>query len=104
MEPINNTMISNPNDGIGFIVKEKLAALQTALLSAHPTMPGLLREIHSKLMLDKAIVTLMSEEEIQLVVSGLARQTNMEIAASFVAKKGSKKSSAKITADFADEL
>lgn len=93
---------------LGFEVKEKLAALEAALLANHPTMPVLLRDIHSKLMLDKAIVTLMSEEEIQVVVSGLARQTAVEISTSFVGKKtsgGKKKETAtKINDSYADEL
>lgn len=93
---------------LGFEVKEKLAALESALLANHPTMSMLLRDIHSKLMMDKAVVTLMSEEEIQLVVSGLARQTAVEIATSFVGKKsgGSKKkeTATKINDSYADEL
>jgi len=61
-------------------IQMKIAELQEALLSAHPTMPLLLREIHKKLQADPAQVTLLSEEEISVIVSGLKLQTNVELA------------------------
>lgn len=61
---------------IGFELKEKLAALQNAVLARHPTMPTLLQEIHRTLKAQPENVTLMSEDEIAIVVSGLMQQTN----------------------------
>lgn len=60
-------------------IQMKIAELQEALLSAHPTMPILLREIHTKLKADPAQVTLLSEEDIAIIVSGLKKQTNVEL-------------------------
>lgn len=61
---------------IGFELQEKLAALQNAVLARHPTMPTLLQEIHRTLKAQPENVTLMSEDEIAIVVSGLMQQTN----------------------------
>ena len=61
---------------IGFELKEKLAALQAAVLARHPTMPTLLQEIHRTLKAQPENVTLMTEDEIAIVVSGLMQQTN----------------------------
>lgn len=77
-------------------LKEKVLSLQTALLSQHPNMPILLREIHTALKADPEIVTLMSEEEIAVVVSGLKVQTQTQILAA-VAKKGTGPKLKKVT-------
>lgn len=61
-------------------IQMKIAELQDALLNAHPTMPLLLRDIHKKLQADPATVTLLSEEDIAIIVSGLKKQTNVELA------------------------
>ena len=63
-------------------IQEKLLALQAAILSSHPTLPTLMREIHQNLKADPAVVTLMTEEEIQIVVSGLKEITSTQIATS----------------------
>jgi hypothetical protein len=68
-------------------VKEKITALESALLSSHPTMPTLLREIHKILKDDPEVVTLLSEPDIAIIVSGLKRQTNTEITTSLLKTK-----------------
>jgi len=78
-----------------FVVQEKLAALSNALLSAHPTIPVLLREIHTHLRNDPECVTLMKEEEINLVVKGLVRQTGVEIVSAAVKKPSISKNAMK---------
>lgn len=60
-------------------IQEKILSLQNALLEKHPQMPVLLREIHTTLKNDPAIVTLMSEDEIAIIVSGLKAQTSTQI-------------------------
>lgn len=77
-------------------LSEKVLSLQTALLTAHPSMPVLLREIHMNLKQDEEIVTLLSEEEIGIIVQGLARQTQTVIMATVI-KKGTGKSLKKTT-------
>lgn len=68
-------------------LKESVLSLQQALLNQHPTMPQLLRQIHQQLKADPTIVTLMSEEEIGIVVSGLKQQTLTTIATSTAKSK-----------------
>lgn len=61
--------------------QSKISQLQSALLEAHPSMPVLLREIHNQIRKDPELVTIISEEEIGVIVNGLKKQTNTEIAA-----------------------
>lgn len=67
------------SSGPGFELIEKVTALQAALLSAHPTLPVLLRNIHTQLRADPEITTLLSEDEIGIIVNGLKRQTQVEL-------------------------
>jgi hypothetical protein len=60
-------------------IKIKIAELQAAILQSHPTMPTLLQAIHRILKSDPENVTLMSEEDIGILVSGLKKQTMTEI-------------------------
>lgn len=62
------------------MVREKIASLQSALLERHPRMPTLLAEIHTTLRAQPENVTLMTEEEIRVIVSGLEKQTNTFLA------------------------
>lgn len=64
---------------IGFELKEKIAALEQALLDRHPTMPTLLREIHTTLRKQPENVTLLSEDQIKVIVNGLQKQTGVEL-------------------------
>ena len=81
-----------------FEVREKLAQLEDALLNATPNMPTLLRDIHRNLKADPEIVTILTEEECSVLVRGLKKQTNTEIATSAV-KSGKKAISKMTTAD-----
>lgn len=72
------------------VIAMKIAELRESILSAHPRMPTLLREIHTVLKSDPDNVTLLSEEDIGIIVSGLKRQTATEI--SIAAIKGKKPS------------
>jgi hypothetical protein len=56
--------------------KNKILDLQERIHTAHPTMPVLLRQIHTQLKQDEELVTLLSDEDIGIIVSGLARQAN----------------------------
>lgn len=62
-----------------YILKEKIAQLTDLILTAHPTLPVLLRQIHTQLRKDPELVTLLEEEEIGFIVNGLKKQTNTEI-------------------------
>ena len=77
-------------------ITEKLLSLQTALVSAHPQLPVLLREIHTTLRKDPDIVTALTDEQIAVVISALKQQTATEIVTS--PKKTSTKALKNITA------
>jgi hypothetical protein len=79
-------------------VKEKLAALEAALLSDTPAMPTLLRDIHRKLKSDPDVVTILTEEECAILVRGLKKQTSTNIATKAI-KKGATKSLSKLSVD-----
>lgn len=81
-------------------IKTKLEELQQALLTQHPTMPTLLRDIHKTLKAQPEQVTLMTEDEIAIVIQGLEKQTNSHLAASTLKPTKAKKESLKnVTSD-----
>lgn len=73
-------------------IKEKVLSLEQSLLSQHPTMPSLLKEIWVTLKKNPDQVTLLSEEDIGIIVRGLKKQTAVEIATTALKKKTSLKS------------
>lgn len=58
----------------------KIDDLHGAILSKHPMMPTLLRDIWKTLQQYPEQVTLLNEEQIQKIVSGLGVQTGVELA------------------------
>lgn len=80
----------------GFQLREKVSELSTLLLSRHPKMPVLLREIHTALRQQPENVTLLDEAEIAIVVNGLKVQTGVEFAAAATKGAGQKSAVAKI--------
>lgn len=72
-------------------LKEKVHSLQELILTAHPTLPSLLRQIHTQLRQDPDIVTLLTDEETGMIVSGLKKQTNTEIAVTAIKGKSGKR-------------
>ena len=88
--------VSGMNDSIGYQLKEKVSALQEAILSKHPKMPILLQEIHKALKAQPENITLLGEEEIGIIVSGLEIQTGYELAASMTKGSGKSSTAAKI--------
>jgi hypothetical protein len=75
--------------------------LQESLLARHPRMPTLLREIHTALRLQPENVTLLTEDQISVIVNGLKIQTGVEFAA-ISTKSSSKGIKAKIAAQGVD--
>lgn len=72
----------------GFYLRERVEALRTAILEQHPRMPTLLAEIHSALHKQPENVTLLSEDDLAVLVQGLIKQTNTEFAKAAVSGKG----------------
>ena len=65
---------------IPFELQEKITSLQAAILDKHPTMPTLLREIHTALRKQPENVVILGEDEIGIIVKGLEIQTNTFLA------------------------
>lgn len=81
-------------------IQAKILALQEALLEKNPKMPYLLREIHTNLKNDPAVVTLLTEDEIAIIVSGLQAQTMVQIVTTQVKPSAqAKKALTKVTTD-----
>lgn len=76
----------------GFELKEKVAALSQIILNKHPSLPTLLSEIHKTIKANPDQVTLLSEEEISVIVDGLEHQTKTFLVES-ISKPAAKKSS-----------
>lgn len=71
-------------------IKEKITSLREKILTKHPSMPSLLQEIHTALLKNPEQVTLLSEEEIKDLVSGLEMQTNTFLVTAAATKPASK--------------
>lgn len=84
------------NNPTGFLLLEKIADLKNTLLEQHPRMPTLLREIYIACKKHPENVTLLTEDEIRVIVAGLEIQTGVKIAEA--AAKSTKKTK-KIAAD-----
>lgn len=80
----------------------ELAELEQQLNDRIPDFRLTLRNIHQKLRQDPDIVTILSEEEIGLIVTGLATHANAEIVAPKAAKAA--RAAAKKTPISADDL
>lgn len=67
---------------LGEQLRESVLSLQSALLASNPMMPTLLQQIHRQLKADPTLCTILSEEEVGIIVSGLKKQTLTTIATS----------------------
>jgi folylpolyglutamate synthase/dihydropteroate synthase len=69
-------------------IKEKLAALEAALLSKSPSMPTILQQIHTTLKSQPHVVSILEEKDVGTIVSALKSHTG-----NFIAVNAAKKSS-----------
>lgn len=76
-----------PETKLPFELQEKLASLSASLEASLP-IREVLRDIHTNLKQDPDNATLLSEDEVAIIVAGLKKQTNTEITTSAI--KGSK--------------
>jgi len=79
-------------------LQEKVLSLDSAIKSRHPTMPTLLQEIWRTLKAQPENVTLMTEEEIGIIVSSLQVQTNVSLAQNMSKQSKSAAATKSITA------
>ena len=90
--------INDPTSSI-YQIKEKMAILEDAVTNRLPNLATILRDIHKHLKADAECVTLLSEEDCAILVSGLKIQTGVSIATKALAKKSGRKAMSKITTD-----
>lgn len=69
------------------MIKERLAALESALTNQLPEIKTILRDIHTMIREDSDQVTLLTDEEIAIIVRGLKKQTATEIVTSAPKRK-----------------
>lgn len=100
------TTESTESTQLNIEIKAKLDDLQAALLASDPQMPTLLRDIHRVLKAQPDQVTLMTENEVAIVVAGLQKQTNTNLAELTLSrgKSASKLTRAKLAAMTAEDL
>jgi hypothetical protein len=72
------------------LLELKIAELEQAILNKHPSMATGLRDIHRTLLQHPENVTLLSPEEVGVLVRGLKLQTNTHIAVAAVKKSKTK--------------
>lgn len=73
------------------IIKEKLYQLESKLKENVPNIKELLRDIHTSLKKDPDVVTILSEEEVSMLVKGLVKQTQSTVIDKVLKTKKSKK-------------
>lgn len=64
---------------IPFPLREKIASLSSALLSANPGFSTILADIHSQTKANPTYVYGLTDEEIATIISGLSRYTDVTI-------------------------
>lgn len=78
-------------------LSSKIQTLDEALRFNHPTMAILLREIHTTLLKQPDNITLLKDEEINIIVNGLMKKTMTQISTKVM--KSTKKSIKGISVD-----
>ena len=76
-------------------IVEQIGTMRNLLLQGNPNFSSMLRTIHTNLSKDKDVVTLLSEEDIGSLVSGLMAQTGVVITAAAAKKSKSAKAGTK---------
>lgn len=66
---------------VDFIL-DRIAALKQSLQEQSPQYESILHIIHQRLSKDEAIVTLLSEEQIGIIVAGLSKKKGIVLATS----------------------
>lgn len=101
-QPTPTSVVSTdniPDEAVSF--KNMLLELEDKLNNRVDNFPYLLRDIHQHLRRDPEIVTVLSDEEIGLIIRGIKTMTGTVLGTSATAKKtgGRSKKSMPVTAD-----
>lgn len=83
-------------------IQSRIVLLKEALETENPQLPILLREVHATLKQQPENVTLLSEDEIAIIVAGLSKHTKTHLAGSVL--KTAKTKSAKLGKDAMSDL
>lgn len=82
----------------GFLLKQKVGELNEAMLSNHPRMPVLLKEIWLAVRKQPEQVTLLDPEETHTIFQGIERQTGIFLASSVTESKSKSGTTSKMAA------
>jgi hypothetical protein len=85
-------------------IKAKILEMNEALLAANPRMPLLLRDIHIHLQKDPELVTIITEEEIGMIVNGLKKQTQTTLVTAVIKQSTSAVTKKKLSNLTVDDL
>ena len=66
------------------VLSLKISELEESIKAATPGMSSLLRDIHQSLKLDPDQVTILSPEQVSVIVAGLSKQTQTTIVTSIM--------------------
>lgn len=80
-------------------VREKLLVLESRLKDNLPNIKDILRDIHSTLKNDPDVVTILTEDEVAILVNGLIKQTQSTVIGKVLNTKKSKKDLQQLTLD-----
>jgi len=86
-------------DAPGFLLQSKVSELSAALLDRHPKMPTLLDEIFKTIKQYPEQVTILEEEAIAEIVSGLKQLTGVKFAEAATKSSGATKKLKNATVD-----
>ena len=98
-EPPNEAVSPGVPTGGEHPLVMQLAELEAALTSRLPEFRTILRDIHSKLRQDPAMVTALSEEQVGCIVQGLITHANIDVITPKAIKASKKASKAPVSAD-----
>lgn len=77
----------------------KIQELEEAIHTQHPRMPVLLMLIHKQISADPELVSVLSEEDIGIIVNGLKVQTKTELVGTIAKQSKAKDKKTKLSAD-----
>lgn len=96
--PASQVTINAPLTNAEQIVS-RISELQEALTKTTPGYERILQVIHTALSKDEALTHLLTEEQVGVIVSGLARKKNVVIAAAAAKSSSKNKQLSKLTAE-----
>lgn len=97
--PTNPTARLDPTSCDHDAVRAKIHEFLDYQLREHPQMPYLLQEIHTILVARHDIVAVLTDEEIGMIVGGLAKAQNVILATETATKAKSRRVSSRVSVD-----